>query len=501
MKLVSVLKRLKDIITSPIPVGGLEISATSLKYLLVKNETIVQASLRLPPGIIERGAIKDRKNLVAALKSLHAQITQSGGKMVSVIVNLPSNLVFTQAFSVPIIDKEHLQESIKLNLQMISPNKIEDSYYDWQEIKINKDLGQLDLLGAFSNRQAIEEFMSVLKETSFNCVAVEFPGLSLARLIRERWSGLDLEQHYLLIYINSEGLLLVILKNGNAYFNHFSLWQNVVAQGALTFEHIKDFLSQELQRVMNFYIGRSGKQLAEAILISPVFNYEIVKLVNEKLGIKIRNLSIAELPKLQPNWFPVLGSGLRGVLPRSQDSDITLTPTNSQTEYYHERTLTFIGLWRNIVIGTLIFIFAAAITVDTLLVKEKTRLTTKLETEFSLDDLKNSQLLQGSISAFNQQLDFIEKIASQENTWSDIIQSVSNQIGPDVIIERLLLDKANLKGLITGRAVSEQEAINFKNRLASIEGFSELSLPLSNLKANPDNTIAFTVSFAIFASP
>ena len=492
------MRHLKDILTSGVAVGGLEISATSLKYLLVKNETIIQASLRLPPGIIEKGAIKNRKNFIEALKNLHGQISPAN-KIVASILTLPSNLVFTQSFSVPIIEKEHLEESIKLNLQMISPNKIEDSYYDWQEIKINKDLGQLELLGAFAARIVIDEFTTALTEAGFNCVAVEFPGLALARLIRERWGGIEAEQQYLLIYVNSEGLLLVILKNGNVYFNHFTLWQNAAIAGStFTFDQIKNFLSQELQRVVNFYVGRAGKQISEAILISPVFNYEIVKMISEQMNIKIRNLTIAELPKLQPNWFPVLGSGLRGTVSRSRDTDITLTPTNTQVEYYQERTVTFIGLWRNIIVGTFIFIFAAAITIDTLLIKEQTRLSTKLTTEFSDQDLQNSQSVQSKITDFNHQLDFIEKTSNLETRWSPIISEIAF-VSNDITIDRLFLDKINQKGVITGQAKTESSAVEYKNRLSTVAGISDPSLPLSNLQSTIDNLVNFTINFKLIA--
>ena len=59
MTLSQFFTKLKNILTAPLPVGGLEISATSLKFLLVKNQTILQASLRLPAGIIVHGEIKD----------------------------------------------------------------------------------------------------------------------------------------------------------------------------------------------------------------------------------------------------------------------------------------------------------------------------------------------------------------------------------------------------------------------------------------------------------
>lgn len=496
MKPSHLLSQLKNALINPLPVGGLEISATSLKYLLVKNQTITQASLRLPVGIIAHGEIKDSKSLTNALKSLHLQISPLN-KSITIILNLPSSIPFTQAFSVPLVDMEHLEESIQLNLQMISPNKIEESYYDWQEVKINKDLGHIDLLGAFAPRKRVDEFTTCLKNANFNVIAVEFPGLALSRLIKQRWGGLEAEESYLLMYINGDGLLLMILKNGNAYFNHFTPWEQAIggAKELTGFDQIKGFFVQEIQRVLNFYLGRFGKSLTDTILISPIFNYEIVKTISQTMGLKIRNLTIAELPKLQPNWFPVLGSGLRGLTPRGADIDITLTTENAQTEYYEERTLMFLSAWRNIIVGVMVFMLAAFIGVNTLFTREDVRLRTKITTEFSTKDLADSQKVQEQVADFNQQLTFIEKMTEQEASWSPFMRAISEVAGKGIVIEHLIANKANSRNTITGQASSEEAAISFKNRLAADSRFKNVKLPLSDLTIEPDKSVTFNLSF------
>lgn len=497
MTLSQLFTKLKNILTAPLPVAGLEISATSIKFLMVKNQTILQASLRLPAGIIVHGEIKDRKSLVSALKSLHTQISPPS-KPITVILNLPSSLPFTQAFSVPLIEPEHLEESIKLNLQMISPNKIEESYYDWQEIKTNKDLGHIELLGAFANSKAIDSFTSCAGEANFNIIAVEFPGIALARLIRERWGGLENEQSYLMIYINGEGLLLAILKNGNVYFNHFTSWEQVVGTGneLKTFEQIQDFFAQEIQRVLNFYLGRSGTPLTEAILISPVFNYEVVKLISQKLNLHIRNLMITELPKLQPNWFPVLGTGLRGVIPRSRDTEITLTMTNAQTGYYDERTIMFISGWRNIIIGAMVCMLASFIVIDTLLTKESNLLENQVLTEFSSKDFSESKKISGAITDFNYQLDIIEKIASQESSSSPFLKSVFDVAGKNIIIEKL--SGTSAKYTLIGRGPSTETFLDFKNRLLKDSRFTGIDWSPASVTPDSDNkTVKFTIYFAL----
>src|SRR5690349_21170918 len=107
--------KLKNLLTAPSSIGALEFSATSLKYVLIRNNTVTQASLRLPPGIIESGKIKNQGLLIQALKNLHLQIA-SANKPLTVIGVVPQSLVYTQSFTVPLVAPNQMSESIMLNL-------------------------------------------------------------------------------------------------------------------------------------------------------------------------------------------------------------------------------------------------------------------------------------------------------------------------------------------------------------------------------------------------
>ena len=489
----------RDFLTSPLRIGALEISATAIKYLLIRGNSIVQASLRLPPGVIEKGAVKNREVFIAALKSLHTQITPTA-KPINVILTIPSNLVFAQSFNVPIVAKENLEEAIRLNLQMVSPNKIEESYYDYQEIKMNKDLGHLDLLGAFTPLGPVDEYEKALRATNFVPVAIEFPGLSLARLIRQRWGGIELEQHYLLIYISGEGVLMMILKNGNLAFNHFATWQET-GTGATTtplnFEQVREMLKREMQRVMNFYMSRTGKTIEEAVLVSPVFNYEIVKLASEELKLKIRNLTIAELPKLQPSWFPVLGAALRGLLSRSRDTDISLAAASSQTEYYHERAMNFVGLWRNILAGTLILILAAFVTIDTAFSREQKQLAFRIENEFDTEVLKDSAAVQAKITTFNKLVGMVSETGKKETAWSPLLTSLKKIAGKEITLDRVFFGKNDPKAILTGHGISDDAILAFKDRLSKDERIAGVDLPLSNIRIESEKSASFSLTVTL----
>jgi len=138
MKILDFLHKIELLFVSRPTVGGLEISYNAIRYLLIRgSDTFLKVTVPLSPGIIENSRLANKELFISALKSLHAQITPLA-KPLNVVVIIPSALVYTQSFSVPVVEKKQLEDTIDLNLQMLSPTRVEETYYDWQEIKENK---------------------------------------------------------------------------------------------------------------------------------------------------------------------------------------------------------------------------------------------------------------------------------------------------------------------------------------------------------------------------
>jgi hypothetical protein len=500
MKLVDLTLKLKDIFMSRPTIGGLEISHSGLRFILIQSSSsLFQAALRLPPGIIEQGRVKDIKNLIAALKDLHGQIAPVG-KIVNTIAVIPSQLIYTQSFLIPAGAAEHLAEAIDLNLQTISPSRIDETYYDWQEIKENPEAGHLDLLGAFANAGAINEYLSALIEAGFNPVSIEFPGLALARLIKQRWQDLEKDENYLVVFINTEGVLTVILKNGNLSFHHFSPWKQVfdeASAGTAQFQEVKELLIQEFQRVLNYYLGRSGKGIKKAILVSPYFNYEIVEIAEKNFSLEMKNLAADQIPGLTPGSFIALGAALRGLIKRSSDTEISLTATNAQNEYYQGRTLTFASIWRNIIIGSLIFLMIMFTSVDIIISKQQQQLKTRALTELSAQDATEIKGLKDKAQQFNNLLGLVAKAGTQEVAWSPFLNKLITVAGAGITLDRISADRQSLAVSVTGRAINELSAIGFKNRLIKEKNITNVSLPLSNISTGKDGSVSFSLTFKL----
>ncbi|MEZ4156970.1 MAG: pilus assembly protein PilM [Candidatus Paceibacterota bacterium] len=479
-------------------VGGIEISHEGIKYLVTSKGTtkINQTQVQLPAGTIQQGAVKNKEQLIEALKKVHAQIAPNEKTEINVNLIVSSGIVFAQPFSVPILPEQELQEAINLNAQMISPHPIDQSYYGWQEIERSQSKASIHLLGAFAKADIIQEYESALQSAGFHVFSIEFPAVSLARLVASRWQKISEKNHYLALYINSEGVLMTILKNKSLYFSHFTPWSDIISQQEteqqeITFAKVKDFIRQEIQRVINFYVSRHSAKLENALLISPIFNYELVEMLKKEFQMEAKNLTLSDLPNLSPSWFPALGAALRDVSQAEQT--ITLSKTTARQEYSEERTLIFFRVWRKFIFTPLVFIFILFLALDSLAFMLQRREAPEISRLSAEEEAKLQELTEDA-AEFNSLLAQAKSLSDEESRWSEIIIEVESLAGEDITISRIFADDSNMNILINATTKSEEDAIAFKNRLIAAEDFENVNLPLSNLQIEATGLVTFTLT-------
>ena len=127
------IKRLLALISPQPPLAGLEVSDSTIRLVDGRNNS-KQVSLHLPPGIIEGGRLKNREGFKAVLKELYRRLPPKIRKHLNVVLTIPANDVFIQTFTLPPLVAGNLEETAELNLQMVSPLNLGQSYYDWQRM-------------------------------------------------------------------------------------------------------------------------------------------------------------------------------------------------------------------------------------------------------------------------------------------------------------------------------------------------------------------------------
>ncbi len=482
---------------NPAPeVGALEISDLVLRFARLENGRLRQASVQLPPGLIKGGRVSDGQKLVMALKGLHQQV-DSPKKPVHVVLLIPTNNVYTQAFTMPLVAEKNVDEAARLNLQTISPIDIKTAYYSYQIIGENKQ-GQLEALGAFAGAQVVDEFVSALKEANFRVVAVEFPAVAVTRLVKEYGTGLKPDAPYLVIYLGSDGPDMMVVKNGHLYFSYFNSWaalQEEVGGRKLSSQDVQDFISRHVKQVMNFYTSRWGQPIQEALLVESPISKEITQTVKDGFGLGVIPFHVMKFGQLSPLWYGALGAALRGLVPRHKDKLISLSAVGVEQEYYRELTIGFIKAWRNSLVAALTFVFLVILVADSLLARQAAAGARDLASR-ALVPLAEIQALQADVKKFNQGVDFALKAQEITPEWSQFYDKMRLLTGQKVTIQRLFVDP-NLSALLVGTAVNDSAVIQFKNTISKDPNFKDVVLPLSNIKVNEDGTVAFSLNFKL----
>ena len=368
MRFIAPIRKWVRLLNPTPPVGGLAINSNSVRFLLIKENGAFQtAALRFPPGIIADGKIKDSKALTAVLKDIHGKVALPE-KTIHVILSLPPDLVYTQSFFIPLLAESRLEEAARLNLEMLSPIDVKTSYASWQKIgEIFSGGAQMELLGAFAEAGPVDAYSGALKDAGFAVAAIEFPALSIARLVK-RGVEAQAEKPYLVVEIAGEGVAFMILRSLNLYFNHFHSWQSIEEESggkAVTVGDFKDFLLREVQKVSNFYGSRWGGAIGDVVLLTSKMQQEVTDVIENNFSMQVTNLTLGEgHENFGSDWFSVLGSAVRGITPRHRDSELSLTTAPVKLQYWHALILNFTLIWRKLERTFLGFLVTVALVAD-----------------------------------------------------------------------------------------------------------------------------------------
>ncbi len=489
-------KLLKKINPVP-PVGALAIGDAVLRFLLIdENQYVTSASLRLPPQVIVKGNIADKDVFIASLRQLKKTITKSKVPLHVVLV-LPPGLAYVQPFSLPFLPEDRLREAAALNLQMISPLDFSHAYAGYEKIgNHGGEGGSIDMLGAFVEQSAVRQFSEALESAGFAVTAVEFPALGLAR-VAEQDRALSLERAYVLLNIEEDGVSLIILKNLHLYFAHFEGWHEIQEGigGPITRENFQVFLEREIQKLMNFYSTRWGSSVAEIVIAAGPRDAGFENAISSAMKLPVRNLTAKDFSLPGPAWLPVLGSAIRGVLPRSEDDRISLTDAPVQVHYREARILNFVRSWRKAMLTVTIFILLLFIGADSFLARGNFAMTAVMQAGANGQEFTEVRALEERAREFNSLVNLLIAAQSAQSPWIGAMENLENLAGSPITFKRFAWNGQG--ATLTGVANDIDALIAFKKKLIDSGLFAEVVLPITTIIGNPDETLNFSATLTL----
>lgn len=455
---------------------GLEITQGMLLAVLTERApsgtiTIRQKKAALPAGIISGCTILDRQGLSSALKQF-ARTNKDVFRSRYVILSLPSASLYTDVIQFPPLSPEQIAESLALNLKSsaLFPFTIETVYYDWQPAHAETPAHNNALVG-MGRRVDMNAFVDVCEQAGLEPVAFEPPQLSITRAISNFSKSLGM-----IIRLLDEGIEFSIIEAGELRFGRYVRMSATLT----TLDAFKMFVADETTKMRSYYHAEHPDKQIVSVLILSSFTQktEIASYLSEQLKVTTEALTTAHGFELKDDYVAACGAALRGLVPREEDTFISLMPVGTEETYRSRRFRAYISLWADIINTTSVALVLIFLVVYVWLgrVLDTTSATT-LERTSAPAVQEEIARFENSVQRFNTLAAQLAPLNAKIVPWSRIIEEIRpTLIFPGITIEKIsALNPQSITVAI--RAETRDAAISFKKALETHERYERIDMP------------------------
>lgn len=497
----SYFRKILSLLRVSVHPDGLEVSDQVLRFAYFYQGTWQMEAIRLAPGIMERGVIKDAPAFAAALHELRSKLPQAKRKkrILNVFVALSSVNMYSQVFTLPFMEGGDLDKAIELNVQMISPMDAARAYFGWQLLNRNEMTLRSEIAAAFADKAVVDAMTQALYAAGFVTVGVESRALALVRVLREKGTEVDKKQSYLLVDVDSTGVDFLIIRNGALYFEYATPWTEIADEkGQIAIAKFEEVLSSNMRQVLNFYSQHWPDLLAGIILCAVAFSDEAVRAIQASSALPVIPFVLVTKGKeISSEWLVAFGCGLRGLHADTKDKEINLSGDGAMDAFHDEQMIDFLVLWRVIipvVLGCLVVIFILA---DNFL--GMTRSSIESSAGFTQQENGSAAIaaFTASSTAFNQSVALVADAEGQANHDYLMVADINAiALANDITISNISFQSASTPILVAGSAPSETQIAAFRDAIQSDPHFGTVDLPPLNIQAS-GGVYTFSMAFPL----
>ncbi|OGE85881.1 MAG: hypothetical protein A3J48_00905 [Candidatus Doudnabacteria bacterium RIFCSPHIGHO2_02_FULL_46_11] len=458
MNLLNILRR-KELI------AGLEISDLFVRLVLLDTNKEGVKSVKalveqpLPDGAIINGAVNDHVKFVATLKNLTGKLPI---KVEYVIASIPADKIYVQNLKFPSsLVGSKLTDAIKLALDYQLPFKRETAYVDWQ--RIDSSEWQEFLVTAIP-KEVSNGYIKDIALAGLKLVALEFHPLSILRA-----ADLPSNQDTLVKYFSKTSSSVFAAKSGGLKFSR------VVPQ---VIESKKDF-DREVSEIADFYESEYNTSVKTV-------DFSALKLKKE--------LNLAVFGKEPSRWLVASGASLRGQVPRSDDSFISLLPIGTEKAYQYQKASMFFEFISSFTIGLSVFFVLVFLGVwlFMLSIQQSSANSGGQGAIVVPPDVANAEArTRDAAQLFNTGQELIKN----SPRWSLVLEEILAKTSSAVLITSFSVISPTEAISVTGISASRSELNAFREELENSDWFKEVNLPLTNLELK--NNLPFAMTFKI----
>ncbi len=475
---------------------GIEITDNCLKFigfLGTPNKTWVDFKVNLPIGTVVNGNLVKPEVLNAVLKNIRNNYFKKRKEKVYAILSLNTNLFYTNVLSLPNISSEkELKEAIELNTSLVSPIKLEDAYFDFEDWTRPGENNKKVFI-TLVPKTKIDPYLQCFKNNGFDLLAVEFNLLSFNRFVSSYTNSGN--QNFLLLNFAPEGVNMAISDGGNSLLlPTFESWDDMLkdlGEKSISVDALRKYLGLEVPKLISFLASHYNQAIEGFHILSNnnSFNEQISQFLISDFGFKPLILTLpSSLGKRSADDYTVIGAALRGLIHREDDTIVSLMPVGTEQKYAETRNYNYISFWVKSVNLTIIFMVVIFISVNFGLFKPILQNIShnNLSIAISATQQKEMPLLKKEAEDFNRNLDLMISLNEKRYDWHTILESLGGDQG--VILEsiKMISGDSDKKITATFSTRNRDTALNFRDKVKQLSFVSSVEMPVKLFTEEPD---------------
>jgi len=233
---------------------GLDLSDLSLKVFQFEKEGKIEkirsyGAMDIPAGFIEDGNIIKKDELAAVIK---AAVKKAGPKKIrtkKVICSIPESKAFLRMIYIPPMEESEAAEAIKWEMEANIPLPIDQVYFDWQFLNINKQKKQ-EILTVAVEKKIVDELMEVLKKAGLDAYGLEVESIATARSLISREDA-EKDSAFLIIDLGSQKTSFIVVAKGVPCFTSSIPFSSESINDAISKSLKLNFQEAEMAKVNN----------------------------------------------------------------------------------------------------------------------------------------------------------------------------------------------------------------------------------------------------------
>jgi len=476
---------------------GIEINSQKLRMLNLElskaNKAVIKGSseLELEDDLFAPEGVINEKLLNDALAKLIKEFEPKKFFSPYAIITVPQIGVYSEILELPkLLDENQLAEAITLNIAENLPLPLSRCYMDWQIIKNSGQHNKI-LISAIS-KDIADKYINALKNNGIKLVALETSFLSIERVVNMPDSAT------IFLYLANEGLISIIYKNKIPYFNQFESWKEIVPGKEIkNAEDLSKLIKNKIKKLKFYFESQNQKYgIKNILLMSYGFDSDIIIKKIGKTSIPISKAESKLVSLENKDWIPVAGAAARALIPRSEDTIISLLPIGTESLYETQKAVSFAKSILFLLATLLIFyviIFSSAYFAISYFQKS---IDVQMNQRNNIPVSQEYSKIKSETEIFNSYLRDLDKISNlTELGYDSILENINKLNAPGINMSNLSLDEKNNIIIMSGIAANRESLNVFRSKLDNSSYFDSLNFSIKDI-AKKDN-IMFSANLKI----